>query len=453
MTLARTERPEAAPAELTSFLAVNLLSPQVDPALVARVSADPRFAAPLLDLMRFVNDDGVDLLMAALRVMHPEGSRLTDWDDGMRWLWSRHYAPPPLYAEFKAVLYERIDPAFPRYFTQAAQGALIRLDEIVWGGVRQDGIPPLRDPMMIGAAEADYLADSDIVFGLEIAGEARAYPKRILAWHEMFTATIGGVPLCGVYCTLCGTVILYETRVGNVDHALGTSGFLYRSNKLMYDRATQSLWSTLDGVPVVGPLVGQDIRLPVRPITTTSWGEWRRRHPHTTVLSPLTGHQRDYGEGVAYRAYFTTDELMFPVPSAAGADVTLAPALANKAEVFIPRWARPSDQPLAIAVEFLRQQSSWRGHYGGRDYVVLADSSDGLRAYAVPADWEVAAYEKSDTLRDTDGREWQITEHALVPSDSSLAQGTRLPAHNAFWFGWRAAFPDTKLIDGRGPQQ
>ena len=113
-----------------------------------------------------------------------------------------------------------------------------------WGGVKQDGIPPLRQPNMVSAAEADYLQNDNVVFGIAINGDARAYPKRILAWHEMFIDNIGGIDFAGVYCTLCGAVILYKTRHEGIEHKLGTSGFLYRSNKLMYDQDTQSLWNT-----------------------------------------------------------------------------------------------------------------------------------------------------------------------------------------------------------------
>ena len=109
-------------------------------------------------------------------------------------------------------------------------------------------------------------------------------------------------------------MVLYETRHKGVSHALGTSGFLYRSNKLMYDRETSSLWSTLHGTPVIGPLVGKGISLKRRSVVTTTWSEWKKRHPQTTVLSLDTGHRRDYGEGVAYQDYFSTDEVMFSVP-------------------------------------------------------------------------------------------------------------------------------------------
>ncbi|MEW7279017.1 DUF3179 domain-containing (seleno)protein [Aquimarina sp. 2201CG1-2-11] len=89
----------------------------------------------------------------------------------------------------------------------------------------QDGVPPLRNPTMIRAENARYLNNTDIVFGISINGDTRAYPKRILAWHEMFTDNVGGIDVAGVYCTLCGTVILYKTEKDGVNYELGTSGF------------------------------------------------------------------------------------------------------------------------------------------------------------------------------------------------------------------------------------
>lgn len=122
------------------------------------------------------------------------------WDSKawQNWLWSQNYEASPNYPHFKSQLYRRVDPLFADYFDNDRKST-IRLDEIVWGGVFQDGIPPLRDPDMIAANRASYLNNDDIVFGIEVDGDARAYPKRILAWHEMFTDTIQGIPLAGVY--------------------------------------------------------------------------------------------------------------------------------------------------------------------------------------------------------------------------------------------------------------
>ena len=114
------------------------------------------------------------------------------------WVWQQDYDPHPDYAKFKSALYSEIDPLFAEYFVDT-DDAKIRLDEIRWGGVKRDGIPPLKDPKMIPAEEATYLRDPNVVFGVVLNGDARCYPKRILAWHEMFKDTIGGIPVCGVY--------------------------------------------------------------------------------------------------------------------------------------------------------------------------------------------------------------------------------------------------------------
>ena len=287
------------------------------------------------------------------------------------WWWQQNAETTGIYPAFKAQLYGLIDERFAGYFS-GDRDITIRLDEVRWGGVRQDGIPPLRQPVMIAASEAEYLDDSNVVFGIEINGDARAYPKRILAWHEMFIDEIGGTEFAGVYCTLCGAVILYETHHDGVRHRLGTSGFLYRSNKLMYDRDTQSLWNTTWGEPVIGPLVGKDIRLARSYLVTTTWGEWKRRHPDTSVLSLDTGHQRDYGEGVAYNRYFSTDDLMFSI-------ATSDDRLNNKDEVLALTFPQSSDQTMAIAATFLADNPVYENSLGQQSFVVLTDTSGANR--------------------------------------------------------------------------
>lgn len=351
------------------------------------------------------------------------------------WLWSEPERAHPDYPAFRARLYGTIDPRFAGYFT-ADRPRNVRLDEVLWGGVVQDGIPPLRDPAMIPAAEADYLADSNVVFGLEVNGDARAYPKRILAWHELFTDTVGGVPVAGVYCTLCGSMILYQTTHDGVTHELGTSGFLYRSNKLMYDAATQSLWSTLEGKPVIGPLVGRGIVLERGWVVTTTWGEWRRRHPRTKVLSLDTGHDRDYREGVAYMDYFATDALMFPVAERDG-------RLDNKAEVLGLLFQDHGGRPLAIATDYLAEHPLYHDSVGGFPLVIVTDPSGANRVYQAGAT-RFVTYDGGSTLTDADGGAWALHEDRLESVDGRVLH--RLPAHRAFWFGWYGAFPHTELV-------
>ena len=395
------------------------------------------FIAQLLDIMSvpqnaYIFQKTIELLTA--KTGEDFGRNINDW---YFWLWNQAEQLPSNYGNFKADLYGQLDPKFETYFRERQSSARIRLDEVRWGGVLQDGIPPLRYPEMVSANAATYLEDDNIVFGLEINGDARAYPKRILAWHEMFKDTIGGVDIAGVYCTLCGTVIPYKTNVNGVDYNLGTSGFLYRSNKLMYDQATQSLWSTVRGVPVIGPLVDKGILLEHVSMVTTTWAEWKRRHPDTTVLSLNTGHRRDYGEGVAYQSYFSSDQLMFNTPF----QNTL---LKNKQEVLALTFPASPQEQLAIDTDFLNKNPLYKDKIGQQKLIVLTDSSGANRVYD-PKDINFVSYDRDSTVIDSDGHTWQMSEDKLVSPNSDISLH-RLPYRRAFWFGWYAAFPDTRLV-------
>ncbi|WP_462252653.1 DUF3179 domain-containing protein [Ekhidna sp.] len=306
-----------------------------------------------------------------------------------------------------------------------------------WGGVIQDGIPPLRSPEMISAQEATYLEDDNIIFGIEVNGDFRAYPKRILAWHEMFVDEVGGIPVCGVYCTLCGTVILYKTQFEGKNYEMGTSGFLYRSNKLMYDKATQSLWNTVWGKPVIGPLKNQGIQFEHMSVVTTTWGEWKKRHPNTTVLSLNTGHKRNYDEGVAYQEYFGTDELMFNVPFDDR-------RLKNKQEVLALRFPEYPKEQLAISAKFLKKNPVYHDKIGAIEFVVLTDESGANRVYESQG-LMFESFDQEVSVIDALGEKWRLYEDKLERDDKSQVL-KRLPYHRAFWFGWHAAYPNTRLV-------
>jgi hypothetical protein len=311
------------------------------------------------------------------------------------------------------------------------------LDEIEWGGVLVNGIPPLRSPKTVSAAEASWLRDGHIVFGIVVDGQARAYPKRILAWHEMAIDRLGGVDLTVVYCTLCGTVIPYESHSGGRHFTFGTSGLLYRSNKLMFDEETRSLWSSLEGVPVVGSLAGSRLRLSFRSVVTTTWGEWKRDYPATTVLSLETGHTRNYAEGAAYRDYFATDDLMFDVPR-------VDTRLRNKADVLVvrPETLGSGALPVAIAVERLRREPVYAFDAAGRGFVVVTSRGGANRLYERGSHTFVGLA-ADRAVRDATGRRWTITPDALVSEAGERLD--RVPAHRAFWFGWVAQYPHTLL--------
>ena len=229
-------------------------------------------------------------------------------------------------------------------------------------------------------------------------------------------------------------MVLYESRLNGRDYNLGTSGFLYRSNKLMYDKATSSLWSTLQGEPVIGPLVGKGIRLKRRSVVTTTWGEWKRRHPQTLVLSLDTGVRRDYGEGVAYQSYFATDELMFRTPFN-------DKRLPNKREVVALR-DRDGTDPLAIDTRFLSRHPVYMFKQGGQQLVALTNSVGETRVYRSKG-FTFATWNGGNQVMDTKGQAWEVDESGLRRKGEIL---TRYPSHQSFWFGWRAQFPKTRLI-------
>lgn len=355
----------------------------------------------------------------------------------MKWVWQQPYDPHPEYLTFKRTVYGIIDPRMASFFPAGAR-SLIRLDEVQWGGVHVNGIPPLDHPRYITAAQADYLRDQHVVFGLSINGEARAYPKRILAWHEMALDRLGGVEITLVYCTLCGTAIPYLSVVGDQHRTFGTSGLLYRSNKLMFDHESKSLWSTLLGEPVIGELVGSGLKLKYLPIVTTRWGEWRSRHPDTTVLSLDTGHERDYREGRAYRDYFSNDALMFDVPERDR-------RLRNKDEVLamlLSPAAGGEEEALAVSARFLRKNPVFRMEVAGQSLTIVTTPAGANRVF----DTGSHRFERSpenDRVVDDGGRVWEVTEDALVSGDDRFE---RVPAYRAFWFGWFAQFPETRLI-------
>lgn len=356
------------------------------------------------------------------------------------WMWSLDEPMHQDYLTFKRWYYSLIDPRMQAFF-QDGSPHLIRLDEIDWGGVKVNGIPPLDHAAREPAAKAKWLKGNHVVFGIVHNGEALAFPKRILAWHEMARDTIGGQAIALVYCTLCGTAIPYKADVAGNTLTFGTSGLLYRSNKLMFDEETNTLWSTLEGKPVLGPLVPQNLHLDSLPIVTTTWKEWKNRYPDTQVISLETGYERDYGEGIAYADYFKNDDLMFLVPSTDD-------RLKNKDEILalkIPTQAKPGGRPfipVAVSSKFLQKHKLFSLHDRGWPYLIITDDSGAHRVYETPN--STFSHHKKG-LVDAQNRIWTITAPGLVP-ESGGETLPRVPAFRAFWFGWQAQYPDTVLI-------
>ncbi len=432
----------------TPFADLRHIDPEVADEAIERIEAGwrPESVAMALEITPFLMHHGhEERLYDLLRRKSGQSFRVDQRQEWYTWLWTQPAPDPVVLNRMRYQFYSTHSYPFGSlagYFA-GDPATTIRADEIVWGGVLRDGIPPIRQPHMVPAAQAAFLADTDLVYGIVVNGDARAYPRRILGHHEMVIDTVGGEPITGVYCTLCETMIAYSSRTADgTVHEFGTSGFLYRSNKLMYDAATLSLWSTLTGKPVVGRLVGTGAALEPRPVVTTTWGEWRALHPDTRVLSleDLPGNddpdvQRpNYAEGVAYRAYHASDSLMFAVP---GRDARLK----IKDEVFVLRLdsAHP---PTAVATAFLREHPVHHLRVGERNVAIVTTPGGANRAYAV-ADQRFSSLAADGRVVDATGTAWELTEDGLRSGAMVLP---RVPAHRAYWFGWQAAHPDTVLV-------
>lgn len=182
--------------------------------------------------------------------------------------------------------------------------------EIISGGPPPDGIPPIDDPAFVTVAEADeYLSDAEPVVLLEIDGDARAYPVQILIWHEIVNDTLGDLPVSITYCPLCNSAVSYVREVRGVETTFGTSGRLFASALVMYDRATESLWTHFDGRAVVGMLTGDTLEPIGSPLV--AWQDFKEAYPAGKVLDrDSTGFSRDYGRN-PYVGYDDQDGVAF----------------------------------------------------------------------------------------------------------------------------------------------
>ena len=276
------------PGNITALTALREIADSGDTALVAALT--DLIQVPLTRNELLFNAEQVIPVMQQL-------SGQTFEYDGKAWVEWLAQQPdlelPEGYFRWKVDLLSDIDPPFRSYFT-SGDGELIDPETIdldlrflVWGGVLQDdgssrSIPSLVNPAMVEGEEATYLETTDRVFGVSINGDSRAYPLRIMNWHEMANDVVGGVPVALAYCTLCGSGILYDTDVDGDKYVFRSSGLLYFSNKLMYDLTTGGLWNQFTGEPVTGSLVDSGVRLNIRPVTLTTWGRLASGSPRHT---------------------------------------------------------------------------------------------------------------------------------------------------------------------------
>ena len=239
---------------------------------------------------------------------------------------------------------------------------------------------------------------------------------------------------------------MYSSEIDGEATEFGTSGMLYRSNKLMYDRKTQTLWHQFRGEPVVGPLAGSGIRLEVLPVVLTTWGDWVATHPGTTVLDISTGvyprraYRPESDASSTYYSYRNAKDTMFPV-------ALRDQRLAVKEQVF----GLVLNGAAKAYPRYLLEQSPVLNDTVGTDSVVIVTAGPGAgpRAYFRGGNVFRAAPPRADggppVVLDESGAEWTMSEDALVNSQNDGQRLLRVPGRDSFWFGWFAFYPDTGL--------
>lgn len=264
--------------------------------------------------------------------------------------------------------------------------------DVAWGCARQDCIPAIDEPRFDDGA---WLRDEDRVLGIVEGGEARAYPVRILNWHEIVNDDVGGVPIVVTYCPLCATGLTFERTVANETTSFGVSGRLYKNDLVMYDRATGSLWSQEIGEAIWGARHGE--RLTFIPTSTTSWGEWRAAHPGSTVLARPDTYPAWRYDQYPYGNYEDEVRTLFPVEN--------------------PSNALPA-----------------------KEWVLGVFTDDASAAY------READVESRRLIRDTlDGRELVVVWVDGAPR-ARWADTGELPRQvHGFWFAWHDFHPETRV--------
>jgi hypothetical protein len=333
--------------------------------------------------------------------------------------------------------------------------ALVPLDEIVSGGPLPDGIPAIDRPAFVSPADAAaWVVPKEPVLALEVKGDARAYPLQILMWHEIVNDVVGGVLVTVTFCPLCNSGIVFERVVNGTTLDFGTSGKVYKSDLVMYDRQSHSLWAQMQGRAIVGTYAGT--RLKLIPANTISFEEWRATHPAGKVLSRETGHSRTYGVN-PYQSYDQPQRGPFLFR---GEMDPRRPPKERVVGIKFGEAARAYPWPV------LAERRVVHDRLGDQDLVILyqpgtlsaLDDEEIKRSRAVGAtgafsrvvDGRTLTFEATaESFRDREtGSTWTLLGNA-VKGTLAGRRLTAVPHVDAFWFAWAAFNPATSVYAER----
>ena len=312
----------------------------------------------------------------------------------------------------------------------------VPLDQIVSGGPPPDGIPSIDSPKFASVEDGNkFLEDSDKILGINIKGDIRAYPLQILVWHEIVNYNVGGIPVVVTYCPLCFTNQVFIRSLNNTVLEFGTSGKLYNSNLVMYDRSTKSLWSQALGEGIVGKYAG--IKLNRIPFDVAYWKDWKQLYPNSKVLSRDTGSVRPYGAD-PYGDYYTSPDILFPISNK---DDRL-----GLKELVIGLENGGINK--AYSLQDVQKQKAINDHINNKSIVLFSLYPLMVRVFDPVQNGQTLIFiynSKNITFMDKQtGSQWNI-EGKSIQGPLKGKQLLRFPFDEGFWFEWATFHPATKI--------
>jgi hypothetical protein len=277
--------------------------------------------------------------------------------------------------------------------------ALIPATQVFSGGPDKDGIPSIDNPKFVSVRDATFMDDGDRVLGITINGKSKAYPIKILNWHEIVNDSIGETSYTVTYCPLCGTGMAFDSEINKQVLSFGVSGLLYNSDVLLYDRESESLWSQLLSKAVTGKHKG--VTLKALPVRHTTWVDWKRHHPASQVLSKNTGYWRAYARD-PYAGYENSERLYFPIFNAA------------------PKTYHPKERVLGLEVN---------GVY--KAYPFLELNKENKRIFTDTVNEQIFSVH------------WDKKQQSGYLLNEN---GEEMPIVQSYWFAWYAFHPETDVF-------
>lgn len=317
---------------------------------------------------------------------------------------------------------------------------LVPQEDVFDGGPGKDGIPAIDNPNFVDVSDINYLEDNDLVIGFKSGGEIKAYPHKILDWHEIANDKTNNIAYSVVYCPLTGSATGWDRIINGKETTFGVSGLLYNTNIIPYDRETDSNWSQMSLKCVNGSLSGTEPGNYF--LVETSWKTWKELYPNSQVLSDDTGFSRNY-QRYPYGSYRTNNDLLyFPISNQdarlPAKDRVYGMVINDKSKAF------PfSNFETGLAV--------LEDEVGGIPVVVAGDKTRNLVVgfERTAQDGTMLSFtanegDGTEIMTDNEGNTWDLFGYAT----SGPRQGERLPTATSFiayWFAWGTFFPDIEI--------